>query len=106
MKSDLPAAALRLMASCPVRTHEQVVPVRSKVGLKPGQAPAHKQARNRSRPAARPGAGRGGANARAIFVAGTRYPSIKAAAAALKMGNTRLYMWLDSGRARFAGEHE
>lgn len=106
MKGDMPSVCLRLCAALPVRTHERPVPTNQKVGLKPGQKPAHKQAWNKSRPPANPGSGRGGANARAVFIQGVRYPSIKAATKALGIGNTRVYDWLSSGRARFAKEHE
>ena len=99
MRPDL-AAAVRLSSALPCRTHTQRAPVKQTVGLKPGQRPANL---DRVRQGKRK---RGGANARAVIIAGARYASIKAAIKALKCGNTRIYGWISSGRARYAGEHE
>ena len=98
MKGDLPAVALRLSSALPVRTHLRPVPVNKKVGLKPGQHQKHKQGKRAYHEASN--RGRGGHNAIAIIIAGKRYPSIKLAARALKIGNTRIYGLIDSGEAR------
>ena len=104
MKGDLPAVALRLSSALPVRTHLRPVPVNEKVGLKLGQHPKHKQGKRAYHEASN--RGRGGHNAIAIIIAGKRYPSIKLAARALKIGNTRIYGLIDTGAARYAKEHE
>ena len=100
IKGDPHPAAVRLCATCTVRTHYA-----SPIVAQQGGYRARKYA-ERSRPPANPGRGRGGANARAVIVQGKRYASIAAAVKALKIGNTRIYMWIDSGRARYAGAHE
>lgn len=125
MTGDLPAAALRLMSQCPVRTHEAKLPTRSEANhtrpVKIGGVTyeslteAARQLRcNRETLRKRLKAGktdapskqRGGSNRRAIYIQGVRYDSLRAAISALRVGNTRIYQWLDSGRARYAEKHE
>ncbi len=53
-----------------------------------------------------PSRDRGGHNRRGIIIQGVRYASLRDAQETLHVGNARLYAWLDSGEARYAGKHE
>lgn len=99
MKSDPPAAALRLLQSLPVRTHAARLPERR---LAPQQRPgytkplAHKAGREITVVY-----GKGG-KARPVRIGGIEYLSVTDAAQKLHRANRTIYAWLGSGEAEYA----
>lgn len=99
MKGDLPAAAYRLLAALPVRTHEARIPSRQ---LAPQQRPGF--AKSHKRKAGRPLTvvfGKGG-KARPVRIDGVQYESATDAAGMLRKSTRTIYEWLRSGQARYA----
>ena len=91
MKTDMPPAALRLMATCPVHIHERKQPERA-----PNLG---NRALNRGR-----GItvifGKGG-KARPVKIGGRTYPSATDAARTLRKSTAKIYEWLRSGEAQY-----
>ena len=92
MKNDPPAAALRLSASCTVRTHERKPVQRESKQLR--------YYRNRKQEAMGRGVGRGGSQGQAVIINGQTFKTMKAAKETFGIGNSTFYSWLDSGKAR------
>lgn len=93
MKSDPPAAALRLSSALPCRTHFRA-------------EPALKQGGDRSRFAKRktiqhPGAGSGGQNRKRVIIGRREFASITAARQWHKCSIFTIYAMLADGRARY-----
>lgn len=95
MKGDVPAAAVRLLCACPVRTHS-VPDERQRVGLKPGQRPS-----NLGKSRVVTGVGRGGNQGKRIVVDGVEYPSIKDARRKLRVGSHGIRQLKFSGRLKY-----
>ena len=88
MRDDPPAAALRLSASCTVRTHE-----RKPVQRESKQLRYYRKAKN-------PGVGKGGSQGHAVIINGQTFKTMKAAKETFGIGNSTFYSWLDSGKAK------
>ena len=92
MRNDLPAAACRLMASCPVHTHER----------KPPEVKPNLGNRNVKRGRALTVIFGKGGKARRVRIAGTTYESASNAARSLHKSTGKIYEWLRDGTARYA----
>ena len=90
MKGDLPSAALNLLSSCQVRTHERRIPERVNLGNPVPVKKAHSLI-----------FGKGG-KARKVRIGGVIYPSATNAAKTLHKSTKRIYEWLRSGEAEYA----
>ena len=90
MRDDPPAAALRLSASCTVRTHER----------KPEQKISRQLRHYYDRKAKNPGVGKGGSQGHAVIINGQTFKTMKAAKETFGIGNSTFYSWLDSGKAK------
>ena len=83
MKGDLPAAAVRLLATSIVHTHERVEVVKKKA----------------YRPRLVTGCGRGGNNAYEIRARGKVFKSMDAARKHFHIGKKTLERWIEQGHA-------
>lgn len=83
MKGDLPAAAVRLLSTSIVHTHERVEVVKKKA----------------YRPRLVTGCGRGGNNAYKITIRGKVFASMDAARKAMHIGKSTLMRWIEQGNA-------
>ena len=95
--TEAQAAHLRLIATLPVRTHEQ----------RPQQQSAqlrHYYATKGRRKRVVTGVGRGGNQGKPVIIDGVRYVNMKEARNILRIGTSNFYAWLDSGRAKRAEE--
>ncbi len=92
MRGDIPAAALRLSATLPVRTHERALEDKKQGG--PRVMP--------KQPRVVKGCGRGGNQGRAVIVGTKRFDTIKDAKEFLHVGNYTVGQMLADGRMRRA----
>ena len=93
MRPDL-AAALRLSASLPCRTHMRT-DYRAEAGVRPlGRPP-----KGTPRVIQKPGIGRGNNQGKRVRVMGRDYRSMCEACKTLGIGHTTFYRMLDDGRA-------
>lgn len=98
MRDDLPAAALRLMASQTIHTHVRSTPADNRGD---NMRRTHWQLK-RGKKRVFTGLGRGSNQGRPLVIGARTFATMKAAKETFGIGNRTLTAWLDSGKARYA----
>jgi hypothetical protein len=94
MTGDVPAAALRLLALLPVRTHTQPRPPERGETMR-------RFGRRKAAPKVITGRGRGGLNCRVVWVGKLRFDSVRACYAHFRIGRHTFTQWRKEGKARY-----
>lgn len=90
MTGDVPEAALRLLSTLPVHTHEARLPERQ---LAPQQRPGHTKPKRIVPPR----------TTKPVCMDGRTYPSVPAAARAVGLSTRAIYKRLARGSAKYVG---